>query len=55
MPTNFDTGTQPGYGCCCRRKNLAGDVLLTVTAITGTASVAVTQFGDARFVVLCKT
>ena len=37
------------------RKNLAGEVLLTVTAVTGTASVAVTQLGEARLVVPCTT
>ena len=41
-------------GCYCRRKNLAGEVLVTVKAMTGTASLAVTQFGEDKLVVLCK-
>ena len=37
-----------------RRKNLVGEVLVTVKAMTGTASLAITQFGEAKLVVLCK-
>ena len=47
-------------GTRAKRKNLADEVLVTETAVcepyvTGTASVAVTQFGATREVVLCKT
>ena len=38
-----------------KRKNLAGEVLVTVTAVNGTALLTVTQFGKARLVVLCRT
>ena len=41
------------YGCS-KRKNLAGEVLVTVKAITGMASVAVIQFVEARLVEDCK-
>ena len=37
-----------------KRKNRAGEVLVTVKAITETASVAVIQSGEVRLVVLCK-
>ena len=43
------------YCAGARRKNRAGDWLVIVKAMTGTASLAVIQFEEARLVVLCKT
>jgi hypothetical protein len=42
-------------GTADKRKNLAGEVLLTVTALIGTASVAVTQLVEVRLVTVCNT
>ena len=43
----------PGY-CGANRKKLAGKLLVTVTATTGSALVNVSQLVEAAFVAYCK-
>ncbi len=38
-----------------KRKKLAGEVLVTATAVTGAGYLTVTQLDEARLVVLCKS
>ena len=57
MPSDVMVAGVPGFRY--KRKKLADDVLLTVKlkllpTVTGPAPMMVTQFGEARLVVLCN-